>query len=196
MKLATIMMASALTFLSTSALAETSKTTENNTMTMQSLGTPITAKNIVDVMEISRVLSNLVAAADGARWDEVEFILTDKVDTTIGATPPSTHVLTDKQITERWAGFFNSADKFVMHHVLANERVTFEDADNASVTSKGVIAVENTPAGEFADEGGMLRGTRWVTYKFGLTRSGNSWKVNKVHVIYHIQEWDSFKPQK
>lgn len=194
MRLMTMLLASALTFTSTSALAEKNKTTEETTM--QSLGTPITAENLVDVLEIKRVITNLVAAADGARWDEVEYILTDKVDTTIGATPPSTHVLTDKQITERWAGFFKNADRFVMHHILANERITFDDADNASVTSKGVIVVENTPAGEYAEQGGMLRGSRWVTYKFGLTRSGNSWKVNKVHVIYHVEEWDSFKPSK
>lgn len=192
MRFITILLASALAFLSAPALAE--KTTENKTM--KSLGIPITSENLVDVLEIQRVIANLVAAADGARWDEVEYILTDKVDTTIGATPPSTHVLTDKQITDRWAGFFKNADRFVMHHILANERINFDDSNNASVTSKGVIVVENTPAGEFAKEGGMLRGSRWVTYKFGLDRSGNSWKVNKVHVIYHVEEWDSFKPKK
>lgn len=166
------------------------------TTQMKHLGTPITAENVVDVMEIQRVLANVTAAADGARWDEVRDILTKKVDTTIGATPGSKHVLTDEQITDRWAGFFNNADKFVMHHVLANERVFFDDANNATVISKGVIVVENTPAGEFAKDGGILRGSRWVTYEFGLIRSGSSWKINKVLVTYHVEEWDSFKPKK
>lgn len=194
MRLIITILIGAVTLLSASSLTKGDKTMKS--AEMKHLGTPITAENVVDVMEIQRVLANVTAAADGARWDEVKFILTDKVDTTIGATPGSKHVLTNEQITERWAGFFNNADRFVMHHVLANERVFFDDSDNATVISKGVIVVENTPAGEYAKEGGMLRGSRWVTYEFGLIRSGNSWKVNKVFVDYIVEEWDSFKSKK
>lgn len=197
MRFMSVLLASTLTFLSTSALAEGTKTTEEKIMNMKSIGTPITTENLVDVLEIKRVLATVTAAADGARWDEVRYLMTDKVDTTIGTTTPgTTQILTNEQIADRWAGFFNSADRFVMHHILANERIFFEDANNATVISKGVIVLENTPAGEYADQGGMLRGSRWVTYEFGVTRSGKSWKVNKVLVTYHVEEWDSLKPNK
>lgn len=166
-------------------------------MDQKSLGTPITAENVVDILEIQRVVTNLTDAADTERWDVVRDILADKVDTTIGETESGvSRVKTSDEIATRWESFFTSTDRFVMHHVMANERVFFEDSNNATVYSKGVIVVENTPAGEFASEGGMLRGSRWVTYEFGVTKSGDSWKVNKVLVGYIVEEWDSLKPGK
>ena len=161
------------------------------------MGTPITSENIVDVLEIQRITANLTDAADSARWDEVREILDDKVDTTIGETEPGvSKVKTSEEIATRWAGFFDNAERFVMHHITSNERIFFDDADNATVYSKGVITLENTPAGEFAESGGTLRGYRWVSYEFGLTRKDNSWKVNKVLVEYKIQEFDSLEAKK
>ena len=169
----------------------------NNGAEKKYMGTPVTSDNIVDVMEIQRVVTNLTDAADNARWDEVREILADKVDTTIGETEPGvSSVKTSKQITTRWAGFFNNTERFVMHHVTSNERVFFESPDYASVFSKGVIIVENTPAGAFAKEGGTLRGYRWVSYEFGVNRTEEGWKVDKVLVTYHVQEWDSLKASK
>ena len=46
-------------------------------------------------------------------------------------------------------------EKLVIHHVTSNDRIFFEDADTATVFSKGVIVLENTPAGKFADDGGI-----------------------------------------
>ena len=167
----------------------------SESMKTKHFGTPITSENIVDVLEIQRVVSNLSDAADSQRWDEVRDLLADKVDTTIGETEPGvSRVKTADEIAARWEGFFNSAEKFVMHHVTSNERVFFNDSDNATVFSKGVIALENTPAGEFAESGGTLRGYRWVNYTYGVTRTVDGWKVNKVLVGYLVEEFNSLKP--
>ncbi len=164
---------------------------------MKFLGSPITADNIVDVLEIQRVTANLTNAADSQHWNMVRDILADEVDTTIGETEPGvSSVKSSEKIATRWESFFNSTERFVMHHVTSNERVFFDDADNATVFSKGVIVVENTPAGAYAESGGTLRGYRWVSYEFGLNRTGEGWKVNKVLVDYHMQEWDSLEAPK
>ncbi len=93
------------------------------------------------------------------------------MDTTIGETEPGvSSVKTSDEIATRWAGFSNSAERFVMHHVTSNERVFFEDADNATVFGKGVIVVENAPAAAYAENGETLRDYRWVSYEFGLNR--------------------------
>lgn len=173
------------------ALAEGEKTIKKH------LGTPITSENIVDVLEIKCITANLTNAADSEYWDEVRDILDDEVDTTIGETEPGvSSVKTSAEIVTRWAGFFNNAERFVMHHITSNERIFFEDTDNATVYSKGVITLENNPAGEFAESGGTLCGYRWVSYEIGLTRKNNGWKVNKVLVEYKIQEFDSLKAKK
>lgn len=169
----------------------------NKPMEMKSLGTPITSENVVDVLEIQRVISNLTDAADTERWNVVRDILADKVDTTIGETKPGvSRVKTADEIATRWAGFFDNADRFVMHHVTSNERVFFDNPNNATVFSKGVIVLENTPAGEYAKSGGTLRGYRWISYEFGLTKADKGWKVNKVLVDYHVQEFDSLEASK
>ena len=77
--------------------------------------------------------------------------------------------------------------------MTSNERVFFDDSNNATVFSKGVIVLENTPAGEYAESGGTLRGYRWINYEFGLRRADNGWKVNKVLVDYLVQEFNSLE---
>ena len=37
---------------------------------------------------------------------------------------------------------------------------------------------------------------RWINYEFGLTRTNNGWKVNKVLVDYLVQEANSLKAKK
>lgn len=161
------------------------------------LGTPITKDNVVDVMEVQRVVANLTDSADSARWNHVLDLLDDKVDTTIGETEPGvSKVKTNEEIATRWASFFESTDRFVMHHITSNERVFFEDNNNVTVYNKGVITLENTPAGAYAEDGGTLRGYRWVSYEFGLTRKAEGWKVNKVLVDYKMEEFDSLPPKK
>lgn len=160
-------------------------------------GSPITSDNIVDVMEIQRTLTNLTDAADNARWDELNVIFADKVLTTIGEPAGGKPKIKPKaEIIKRWKGFFSTAKRFIMHHFTANERIYFTDKNNALINSKGVIALENTPAGAHAEEGGTLRMYRWINYDFGVVRTGKGWKVNKVVVHYLIQEADSLKPKK
>ena len=157
-------------------------------------GTPITSENVVDVLEIQRVVSVLSDGVDSQQWGVIRDILVDKVDTTIGETEPGvSRVKSEDEIVSRWKGFYDSAKKLVIHHVTSNERVFFDDSNNATVFSKGVIVVENTPAGEHASSGGTLRMYRWVNYEFGLTRTDNGWKVNKVLVDYPAQEVTSLK---
>ncbi|MEM7121682.1 MAG: nuclear transport factor 2 family protein [Pseudomonadota bacterium] len=161
----------------------------------KSLGQPITSENIVDVLEIQRVVTNLTLAVDTAKWDVVADLLEPELETTIGEPVNAPSVMkTEDEILARWRGFYESAERIVIHHVTSNERIYFNDADNADVYSKGVIVLENTPAGQYTEDGGMLRGYRWVNYEFGVTRTDAGWKVNKVNVEYLVQEFESFPP--
>jgi hypothetical protein len=158
----------------------------------RTLGTPITSENIVDVLEIQRVVSNLTLGVDSEQWDVVADLLHGDIETTIGEPVNGAPVVkSEDEILTRWRGFYESADTLVIHHVTSNERVYFLDPDNAEVFSKGIIVVENTPAGEFADDGGTLRGYRWIDYEFGVTRTDEGWKANKVNVKYLVQDWTS-----
>lgn len=164
-------------------------------MVNTSLGSPITAKNMLDVLEIQRIVTNLTLSVDTQQWDVTADLLDGEIETTIGQAENSGSVVVPAaDIVARWQGFYESADKMVIHHVTSNERVYFMDADTADVFSKGVIVVENTPAGEFVEDGGTLRGYRWVDYEIGVHRTENGWKVHKVNVTYLAQEWDSLKP--
>lgn len=159
----------------------------------QTTGTPITNENLVDVLEIQRVFSALTNACDSKQWGVIQDILQDDVKTTIGEEKGSSRVKNKVEIIDRWKGFYESADMLIIHHVTSNERVFFEDADNATVYSKGVIIVENTPAGEYASEGGTLLMHRWINYELGVCRINNEWKVNKVMVEYLVEEAESRK---
>ena len=164
---------------------------------MKSLGTPITSENLVDVLEIQRVANNLSDAVDSQHWGVVRDLLEDKITTTIGETEPGvSSVKSEDEIVTRWKGFYDNAEKLVIHHVTSNERVFFDDSDNATVFSKGVIVLENTPAGAYAKSGGTLRRYRWINYEIGLTRTDNGWKVNKVLVDYLVQEFNSLEAKK
>lgn len=155
-------------------------------------GTPITKENLVDVLEIQRVTGALTNAVDTRQWDVARDILQDKVDTTIGERERgASSVKSADEIVARWEGFYDSAETLVIHHLTANERILFDDRNNATAFSKGVIVVENTPAGEFSESGGKLRLHRWVNYEIGVTRTDGGWKVNKVLVDYLVEEISS-----
>ena len=189
MRLITTLLLTALAISVTLALPERDSPLENKT-----LGTPITKENVVDVLEVKRIVTNLTLGVDTQQWDVVTDILADRVDTTIGETEPGvSKVKSEDEIVKRWKKLYDDAEKLVIHHVTSNERVYFEDANNATVFSKGVIVLENTPAGDFASTGGTLRGYRWVNYEFGVTRTDEGWKVNKVLVEYLVQEFNSLK---
>ncbi|WP_170333832.1 nuclear transport factor 2 family protein [Ruegeria arenilitoris] len=158
----------------------------------KTLGTPISAENIVDVLEIQRTATNLTLSVDTQQWDVTADLLDGDIETTIGEPVNGAPVVkSEEEILTRWKGFYETAEKLVIHHVTSNDRVFFEDADTATVFSKGVIVLENTPAGDFADDGGTLRGYRWVDYEIGVHRTVDGWKVHKVNVTYLVQEFDS-----
>lgn len=164
-------------------------------MPNKALGTPITAENMLDVLEIQRTATNLTLSVDTQQWDVTADLLDGEIETTIGQPENSgSVVVAATDIVARWQGFYDAADKMVIHHITSNERVYFIDADTADVFSKGVIVVENTPAGAFAEDGGTLRGYRWVDYEIGVHRTEKGWKVHKVNVTYLAQEWNSLKP--
>lgn len=178
---------------------QNSKTKNNETIMVnlkaeaKTQGTPITAENVVDVLELKRIASALSNGCDSQQWDVIRDILVDNVHTTIGEEPGKSGMKSKEEIIERWKNFYESAEKLIIHHVTSNERVFFHDSNNATVFSKGVIVVDNTPAGAYAANGGTLRMHRWVNYEHGATRTDNGWKVNKVLVDYLVEEATSLK---
>lgn len=169
------------------------RTMENFKAEAKTQGTPVSSENIVDVLEIQRITSALTNGCDSQQWDVIRDILVDEVYTTIGEEKGKSSVKHKEEIVKRWKSFYESAEKLIIHHVTSNERIFFHDSNNATVFSKGVIVVDNTPAGEYADDGGTLRMHRWINYEFGVTRIGNEWKVNKVLVFYLVEEASSIK---
>lgn len=159
----------------------------------QTTGTPITSENIVDVLEIQRIFSALTNACDSQQWEVIRDILVNDVKTTIGEEKGKSSVKNKEEIIARWKGFYESTEKLIIHHVTSNERIFFEDTNNATAYSKGVIIVENTPAGEYASEDDTLLMHRWINYELGVTKIDNRWKVNKVMVEYLVEEAESLE---
>jgi hypothetical protein len=156
-------------------------------------GTPITSENVADVLEIQRITSALTNGCDSQQWDVIRSILVDNVYTTIGEEKGKSSLKSKEEIITRWKSFYDNAEKLIIHHVTSNERVFFHDSENATVFSKGVIVVDNTPAGAYAETGGTLRMHRWINYEFGVIRTQNGWKVNKVMVEYLVEEASSLE---
>ena len=159
-----------------------------NSIAEKTQGTPITSENVVDVLEVQRIASALTNGCDGQQWDVIRDILVDNVHTTIGEEPGKASMKSKEDIIERWKTFYESAEKLIIHHVTSNERVFFHDSNNATVFSKGVIVVDNTPAGVHAANGGTMRMHRWINYEIGVTRTEIGWKVNGVLVDYLVEE--------
>jgi len=151
-------------------------------------GTPITSENVIDVLEIQRITNALTNGCDSQQWDVIRHILVDSVHTTIGEEKGKSSIKSKEEIVKRWKGFYDSVDDLIIHHVTSNERVFFHDSDNATVFSKGVIVVDNFLSGE-----DKLRMHRWINYEFGVTRTNNGWKVNKVLVFYLVEEASKVK---
>lgn len=86
---------------------------------------------------------------------------------------------------DRAKGYHDAAEEFVTHHSNSGYRIFFHDADHATAFARGVIIVKSTPGGDFAADGGSLRMERWNSYEYGLERTSDGWRINKILITYN-----------
>lgn len=144
-------------------------------------GSPVTAENMVDVLEIMRITDAMSNAVDAKDWDLVRSFTTDEITTTLGQDGVVT-IPADDMI----ATFVTNMgpDAMASQHMRSNQRVFFHSPDEATMHSKGVILVTVSPGGEFADDGGTLVMQNFVSYEHGFVRTAEGWKVQSVLTEY------------
>ena len=171
--------------LGASACAQDVPVNEGSTMQKEvSLqGTPITADNLADVLDIQRVIDTQVDAYDRQDWALARALLTDQFETTMGQESATT--IKADAFFDRAKGYHEAADEFVTHHSNSGYRIFFHDKDHATAFARGVIIVKSTPGGEHASEGGSLRMERWNSYEYGVERTADGWKINKILITYN-----------
>ena len=164
-------------------------TMENFKTKAESQGTPITSENIVDVLEIQRVIDAQVNAYDSQDWQLAKSLMTEEFETTVGQE--GTGMMKADDFLGRAKTYHEAAEEFVTHHSNSGYRVFFHDKDHATVFARGVIIVKNTPAGEYAKEGGTLQMERWNSYEYGVVRTSEGWKINKILITYNNDKMTS-----
>lgn len=155
-------------------------------------GTPITAENLVDVLNIQRIIDAQVDAYDRQDWELARFYMTEEFETTVGQD--GTGVMRTDDFLGRAQGYVANADHFLTQHTNSGYRIFFHDENNATAYARGAIIVMNSPAGEFADEGGTLRIERWNHYEYGVVRTDEGWKINKILITYNADNFTSLPP--
>ncbi|WP_305985699.1 nuclear transport factor 2 family protein [Roseibium sp. MMSF_3544] len=150
-------------------------------------GTPITAENIVDVLDIQRVLDAQVDAFDNQDWELARSLMTEEFFTTM-RSQNGPHTLSSDAFLEGAADYYDGVDHFLTHHTNSGYRVFFHDKDSATIFARGVIIVNRTPAGEHAADGGSVRMERWNSYEYGVERTDEGWKINKILITYNSDD--------
>lgn len=155
-------------------------------------GTPITSENLVDVLNIQRVLDAQVDAYDRQDWDLARFYMTEMFETTVGQD--GNGMMAADDFLGRAQAYHAAADHFVTQHTNSGYRIFFHDENNATAYARGAIIVVTTPGGDFADDGGSLRIERWNSYEYGVERTGAGWKINKILITYNADTFQSLPP--
>lgn len=150
-------------------------------------GTPITSENLVDVLNIQRVLDAQIDAFDRQDWPLARSLMTKEFFTTM-RSQSGPHTLSSDEFLEGSARNYDGVENFVTHHTNSGYRVFFNDKNNATVFARGVIIVNRTPGGEFAADGGSIRMERWNSYEYGVERTDDGWKINKILITYNSDD--------
>ena len=103
-------------------------------------GTPITSENIVDVLEIQRVIDAQVDAYDSQQWDLARSLMTDEFKTTMREEGAGT--MKSDAFLDRARGYHENTEEFVTHHSNSGYRIFFHDQNNATAFARGVIIVK------------------------------------------------------
>lgn len=120
-----------------------------------SQGTPITSENIVDVLEIQRIIDAQVNAYDTQQWELAQSLLTDIFETNLGLK--EIVKMESKAFIDNARGYHANSEEFITHHSNSGYRIYFHDKNTATAFARGVIIVKSTPGGEYAKEGGGVK---------------------------------------
>ena len=102
-------------------------------------GTPITSENIVDVLEIQRVIDAQVDAYDTQQWELARSLMAEEFETNIGQE--STGMMKSDDFLDRAKGYHATLEEFVTHHSNSGYRIFFHDKNNVTAFARGVIIV-------------------------------------------------------
>ena len=149
-------------------------------------GTPITSENIVDVLEIQRVIDSQVNAYDAQEWETARSLMTEEFETNLGRK--DTSMVKSQDFLNGAKGYYATLEQFLTHHSNSGYRIFFHDKDNVTAFCRGVIIVKRTPGGEYGEEGGSLRMERYNSYNYGLVRTSEGWKINRILIKYNVDK--------
>ena len=139
-------------------------------------GTPITAETLVDQAEMIRVADAIDAAVDAKNWTETRSYFTDTINvdfTSLVGGAPAT-IPADGLIAGRSGILTAEKQSF---HLRGNHRITFHNADKATMLSHG-YAWNRMERGALEENGGEALWEVWGTYVHGFERTDDGWKVN------------------
>ena len=153
-----------------------------------SQGSPITAENVVDVLEIQRVIDAQVDAYDNQQWKLARSFMMENFKTNVGQKNGGVNMMKSDAFLDRAKGYHKNTKEFVTHHSNSGYRVFFHDKNNASAFARGVIIVKSTPGGEHAKDGGSLRMERYNSYEYGVVKTTEGWKINKIMITYNADK--------
>ena len=139
-------------------------------------GDTITAETMVDVAEMTRIADAIDSAVDAKDWALARSYFTDEItvdfSSLVGGEP--TTIPADGLIAG-WSGNLTAEKK--SFHLRGNHRVTFEDANNATMLSHG-YAWNRMERGMLEENGGNPLWEVWGTYEHGFARTDEGWKVD------------------
>lgn len=99
-------------------------------------GTPITAENVVAHSYIIRIADTLDSSVDAKNWALARSLFTDQIEvdftSLVGGEPAN--IASDDLISGWSANLKGDKSSF---HMRSNHRITFQDANNATMTSHG-----------------------------------------------------------
>lgn len=153
-------------------------------------GTAITAENLVDQAEMTRIADAIDAGVDAKDWDITRSYFTDTIDvdfTSLVGGEPAT-IAADGLIAGWSSNLTETKESF---HLRGNHRITFHDADNATMLSHG-YAWNRMEAGALDENGGDPLWEVWGTYQHGFTRTNEGWKVNSMTFTATAERGNSF----
>lgn len=153
-------------------------------------GDPVTAENVVDVMEMIRVAEALDSAVDAKDWTTARALFTDTIEvdfsSLVGGEPVT---IPSDELIEGWST--NLAPEKTSFHQRTNHRVHFDGADTATMKSEG-YAWNRMEAGADESNGGNPFWEVWGTYTHGFERIDGTWRVHSMALDVATQrgnEW-------
>ncbi|MDJ0993357.1 MAG: nuclear transport factor 2 family protein [Dinoroseobacter sp.] len=136
----------------------------------------ITAETLVDRAQMIAIADGLDMAVDAKDWAAARAYFTDEITvdfTSLVGGEPAT--IPADALIAGWSG--NLTETKTSFHLRGNHQITFNAADDATMTSHG-YAWNRMEAGALAENGGDPLWEVWGTYIHEFTRTETGWRLD------------------